>query len=260
MEKMALKQLSVDDVAAEFWGIVERDLFDYFFFIYDWRLARNRTQIFLAMKEKAIVGSMLIYDGNIVQLRGDNEAVKFLLCDLASEKIDVQVPVECENMLIEKYPHFNLKKKITLMNLKKGQEQANTNINPQPLHVTDAEAVAHLMHTCYPEMWSGISEQNISALINAPQAVWLGVKVAGELATFGYATKTPLVSHITWIATNPKHQRRGYATSIINSLLKEILTFSEAALIYVVEDNEVAKHIYTKAGFKPYKHYIFIKT
>jgi len=243
-----------------FWDIVRRDYADYYFFIFDWLLQKQRTQIFLAIEANVIVGLMLIYDGYIVQLRGEAAAIRFLLANLTLQKVDVQVPSGCGNLLLEKYPHFELKENIILMKVKKGQEQSNVTVEPQPLNAADAPAVAELMHVCYPEMWSEISAEQVEVLMAAKEAIWLGIKVDGKLAAFGYAVQTPKVSHVTWIATHPRYQRRGYASSIVSSLVKECLVLSEEAIIYVVEDNIVAKHIYQKAGFTPYKSYVFLKT
>jgi len=206
-----------------------------------------------------IVGSMLIFNGAVVQVRGDAGAVAFLLSNLQLENVNVQVPVDCEDLLLAKYPTPLLKEHITLMTIKRGEEHLNFSLQPKQLVLQDASAVVKLMHQCYPEMWSDITTEDVSSKMAAKEAVWLGIKAGGELAAFGYATKMSRVSHLTWIATSPSHQRRGYASSIFSALLKEVLSYSEAALIYVDERNIAAKHIYASVGFKPHTQYFYAK-
>ena len=116
------------------------------------------------------------------------------------------------------------------------------------------------MRESYPKMWSEISAESVKALIAVKEAVWLGIKQDGKLVAFGYAMLTPKVSHVTWIATSPRHERKGYATSIVSALAKECLAAAEAAIIYVMDDNNAAKGIYCKVGFRPYKSYFFVRT
>ncbi|MCL5876314.1 MAG: GNAT family N-acetyltransferase [Candidatus Bathyarchaeota archaeon] len=72
-------------------------------------------------------------------------------------------------------------------------------------------------------------------------------------------TLTPKVSHVTWIATSPQHENKGYATSTVSMLVKECLSAAETTIIYVMDDNASANCVYAKVGFKPYKSYFFLK-
>lgn len=248
------------DLEPQFWSIVKQDYCDYYFFIYDWLLEMERTQIFLALEDDAVAGLMVIYNGSIAQLRGEASAVQLMLTNLTRDVVDVQVPQDCESLLLKKYPAFKLKAHVTLMSLKKGEEQPSIKVEPQRLTVADAQEITALMHESYPEMWSDIPVENVRALMTAKEAVWLGIKWQGKLTSFGYAMLTPKVSHVTWIATCPQFENRGYATSIASALIKECLAASEEAIIYVMDDNAVAKRVYLKTGFRPYKSYFFVKT
>lgn len=259
MNRLTLKTLT-PELEPQFWALAESDFFGHYFYFYDWQMQREKTQIYLAMDCGSIVGSMLVFNGSIVQLRGATDAVAFLLSNLQLEKAEVQVPADSEDLLLAKFPLFCFKVQITLMTITRGEERLTFSVQPEPLTKADAVAVADLMRQCSPEIWSEITPDAVSAKMAANEAVWLGIKVGGELAAFGYAMKAPKVSHLTWIATSPNYRCRGYATSIVSALLKEVLSCSEAALIYVIEDNEVAKRVYTSAGFTPHSQYVFTKT
>ena len=53
------------------------------------------------------------------------------------------------------------------------------------------------------------------------------------------------------------YRNRGYATSIVSALAKEIFRKNELALIHVKKDNVAAYNVYKKVGFKPYKKYLY---
>ncbi len=259
MNRLTLKPLT-PELEPQFWALAESDFFGHYFYFYDWMMQREKTQIYLAMDCGSIVGSMLVFDGGIVQLRGGTDAVVFLLSNLQLEKADVQVPADCEDLLLAKFPLFCFKTHMTLMTINRGEERLTFLVQPESLTNADAVSVAELMRECCPEMWREITPDAVSAKMASNEAVWLGIKVGGELTAFGYAMKASKVSHLTWIATRPNYRRRGYATSIVSALLKEVLSCSDGALIYVIKDNEVANRIYTSAGFKPHSQYVFTKT
>jgi predicted GNAT family acetyltransferase len=245
---------------ARFWDIVKQDYCDYYFFIYDWLRVKDRSQIFLALEAEKVAGLMLIYEGNIVHLRGEDTAVRFMLESLKLDNVDVQVPLSCESALLEKYPRYKLKARINLLKLTRGKESLSFKVMPQKLTAIDSLQIALLMNKCYPEMWGGITSDNIRILMSSSsETVWLGIKHEDKLVSFGYATLTPEVNHVTWIATVPEHENKGYATSIVSALVKECLAVAGTTIIYVMEDNAPANRVYLKVGFRLYKSYVFEK-
>jgi hypothetical protein len=243
-----------------FWRIVEKDYCDYYFFIYDWLLQRSKTKIFLALEGDAVSGLMVVFDGHIVQMRGEAEAIKFMLKDLQLMPADVQVPSKFENLLTAKYPTAKLKAHITIMRLKRGQQNLSITVEPEKLIPEDASEIAELMHEANPSLWGGITAKGVAALFSAKEALWLGIKLGGKLASFGYAMLTPKMCHISWIATQSSNEGKGYATSIVSGLVRSCLDVADGAVIYVKDDNAVAKAIYSKVGFRSYKSYVFVRT
>lgn len=249
-----------DKLEHSYWKMVKQDYCDYYFFIYDWLLQREKTKVVLALEQDAIVGAMVIYDESIVQVRGEPEAVRTLLGILELKKVDVQAPANCEGILLETFPSFRQKESVVLMTLGRGQERLNVKVKPTVLGPSDAEEIALLMKQSYPEMWSEISAEQVGNMFSADYACWLGIKQQGRLVSFGYATLTPQVSHVTWIATSEQWRNKGYASSIVSALVKECLNKASTAMIYVMDNNKMAKGIYARVGFKPYKSYTFLRT
>jgi ribosomal protein S18 acetylase RimI-like enzyme len=145
------------------------------------------------------------------------------------------------------------------MQLKIGQENLAITTQPQSLNIQDAAEIAELMHICYPKMWSEIPKEAVETILAYKEATFLGIKDGDKLAAFGYVMLTPKVSHVTWIGTNPQYERRGYATSIVSSLIQESQQMADTAIIYVMNDNTTANGVYSHVGFRPYKEYAFIK-
>lgn len=203
---------------------------------------------------------MIIYAGIFAQLRGNRMAVAFMFKSLPHRLKEVQVPLDCQDLLKERFPSAQLVTTVTLMRLERGNQNLIVSAKPEALTASDAGDIADLMHQCYPQMWSDIQKEAIQTLFNAKETLLLGIRNQGVLAAFGYAKRTPTVSHVTWIGTRREHERRGYATSIVSSLVKACLEISDTAIIYVMSDNAVACHVYSRVGFVPYMQYAFAKT
>jgi ribosomal protein S18 acetylase RimI-like enzyme len=255
--------LEIIEVTAElerrFLDVVERDYCDYYFFIYDWLLQRSKTRFYMALEGGDVAGLMVVFDCRIAQLRGNRAAVATLLNDLDPQVMDVQVPVECEDLLSANYPRPKLKAHVTLLHVPRGKAQLSIPQKPERLTARDAVEVAQIMHESAVELWADISAEGVTQLFSARAALWLGIRRDGKLVASGYAMLTHTVCHVTWIATKPSYTRLGYATSIVSALVEACLAVAEAAVIYVMDENSTAKEIYSKIGFRPYKSYVFVK-
>lgn len=248
-----------EDWEQVFWAHVNQDPLDFYFFIFDWKFKREQTKIFLALdKRDSVAGLMVIYNGCIVQVRGTREAVRLLLDKIDIEEVVVQAPLGCEDVVVARFPVFEQKTTPILLFLKKGEEKIKVTTEPEKLSVDDADEIAELMHETNPEFWSVITAESIVETF--AEASWVGIRREGKLVAFGKAVSTPPVSHVAWIATREDYQNKGYATSILSALLKELLESSSTVLIYVLSDNVAAMQVYSKVGFKPYKRYFYVKT
>lgn len=241
-----------------FWDHVNENPLNYYHFIFDWKLRRDQTKILMAMEDDRIEGLMLIYRDCIVQLRGNREAVKMLLGLLTLEKVEVQAPLECEDLILAKYVRPMVKEEMILMSLTKGNENIQVTTPSTRLSSDDAEEVLELMRKADPSWWGEMQLDNLRMTMR--EAFWLGIKQDKTVVSVGMTRLVSFASNIGVAATREEYRNRGYATSIVSELVREILTISPTAIIHVIKGNAPAIHAYSKVGFKPYKTYLSIRT
>jgi len=240
-----------------FWDYVNEDLLNHYFFILDWKLHRDQTKILMAMEDEMIKGLMLIYRDYVVQLRGNRDAVKMLLGLLSLEKVELQAPLDCKDLVLAKYDSPKVKEEMILMSLTKGDENIQTTTSPARLSSNDAEDVLELMRKADPLWWGEMQLDNLRRALQG--AFWLGIKQDGMVVSVGMTRLVSFASNIGVAATREEYRNRGYATSIVSELVREILTISPIAIIHVISDNAPAICTYSKVGFKPYKTYLSIR-
>lgn len=238
--------------------INSQDPYDYFFFIADKKFCPKQTEIYLAVNDtQKICGLMLIFDGFIVQLRGSRQAVKLLLESLKMEKVELSAPINCRNLVSQKYPLPFEDGTMVLMLLKKGNEKLEVTEHTEKLGLECAEEIADLLRQADPRIWGQVTAEDLKAIFK--QTIWLGIRKNGKLVSLGISSIPDQGSHIIWVATQKNYQNKGYATSIVSSLL-EILLKNGYAIIFTLSSNLPAIKTYTKIGFEPYRSYAYIKT
>ena len=127
-----------DETEPMFWSYVNRDPLNYFFFITDWTQHREKTKIWLAIERKEVSGSLLVFGDFIVQFRGSREAVQALLKCVEFDKVDLQAPPDCEDIVREKFKP-SVRQDMVLMRLNRSKEHIQIIETPIRLSVEDAE-------------------------------------------------------------------------------------------------------------------------
>jgi hypothetical protein len=111
----------------DFLRYVTQDPLDYYFFILDWKLYRDKTKFLLALERNKIKGVMLIYKDYIVQLRGSRNAIEMLLNHLDLKKVSLTLPEGYEDLVLRNYKPL-ISGKVILMCLKRGEEKNSDKI------------------------------------------------------------------------------------------------------------------------------------
>jgi len=239
-----------------FWKHVLGDVPNYYFFILDWKLNKDKTKILLAIEDETIIGLMLIYNERNVHIRGSPEAAKLLMNEVDLEKAEFQVPIQHEAIVLKKYKP-STRHEMILMTLQRGDENLHIRHLIEKLGSSEAEEIADLLGEEFPE-WGEFTGDRIRERLKN-NVLFLGIEEDEKIASIGNTRIVDFGSNIGMVVTRKSHRGRGYATSIVSALLKEILQGSKLALIHVLSDNPSAIQVYTKVGFKPYKTYAFIR-
>ncbi len=250
-----MKLLPLDsDLEPLFWKHVYQDVPHHYFFILDMKHDRSSTEITLALSQQnRIEGMMMIYTRSIVQLRGNVEAAKALLAKLDMKKAEIQGLETHRALILDKFKKAKRTLELVLMTLRRGAETPQIKHPVVKLSTADAEGIAALMRHGDPEWWGETASRQIAERMN--RRLWLGIRVDGQLVSIGGATLDDWGSNIATVVTHEKHRNRGYATSVVSSIVEQILQKSNLALIHVESNNPPAIRAYTKVGFKPYRRY-----
>jgi predicted GNAT family acetyltransferase len=109
-------------------------------------------------------------------------------------------------------------------------------------------------------MWAEMTAEKVKILTSPKETLVLGIRHEDRLVAFGSAMLTPKVGLVCWLGTSELFRRQGYCVSIISALVREGLKNADFMAIHVLENNPVAKRLYEKVGFKPYRSYVLLKT
>jgi ribosomal protein S18 acetylase RimI-like enzyme len=256
-----LRVVALDEATEElFWNHVNSDMLDFFWFVYDWKMFRDKTRIWLALDGERVDGLLLVHGDFVIQFRGSREAVKHLL-DYAPifSEAEIQAPLDCEDIVTSKYSSGR-KYHLMVMHLRKGEENIQISTEPVRLEVENAKEIGALLRGTDPVWWGDMTTERVATSLK--EIYWIGIKQKdGLIVSAGCTRLTELgVCNIGVVATREGYRNRGYATSIVSVLVEEILKSSHTAIIHVLADNPSAIRAYTKTGFKPHKTYLAIRT
>ncbi len=245
-----------EDLEKNFGKYTHRDPLDCYFFIHDYNQHKALSEFHLVINEREeILGISLNYMSHVMQLRGTEAAIRLMLEELNIGNAFLQIPVEYEKVALCKHPSFSSKVTITLMSIKKGQENIKISTTPEKLSVEDSTEIFNLLNQTNLASWHRAAEEVRSRF---EDSLWVGVRESGKLVSAGAVRLNDYGSLIGPIVTLESYRNRGYATSVVSDLVREALKISSTPAISVKSDNLPAIRIYSSVGFEPYKSYLFL--
>jgi ribosomal protein S18 acetylase RimI-like enzyme len=143
------------------------------------------------------------------------------------------------------------------MHMKRGEERIQKRHETTELSEDHAERIADIMKTVYPVFWGDTTAESI--LESMDRIYWIGIERQGRIVSIANTQFADFGSNIGVVATDEAFRNKGYATSVVSSLVAKILERSDTALIHVLASNDPAIHVYEKVGFKPFKSYLLMK-
>ena len=169
---------------------------------------------------------MLIYKRSIVQLRGTKPAFEKLLEGIDLKKIELDTEIEHRDIVREKYQIVR-EHELLLMRLRRGEEQLAATDDVIELKPERAGEIAALMRSAKPEFWGDMNAERIAASMN--RNLWLRIIIDDRLVSVGNTFLTDIASNIHTVATDESYRNKGYATSVVSALVREILQANNLA-------------------------------
>ena len=108
------------------------------------------------------------------------------------------------------------------------------------------EEIASFMNFTDPVFWGDRRPEDI--LIDENNLIF-GIFQDGKLISITSFWKYQEVGYITVVGTHPDYQNKGYASSLVSSVLKHLFQKAKQCLITVRVNNPPAIHTYEKLGF-----------
>jgi len=239
-----------------FLDILRDDPVEYFFLDLDYRYERESARFLLALDGDEIRGMLLVYKGKVAHAKGDREAIGLLLDSIQISPVELLVPFEHRDLVIERF-EFPTDWVLVAMSLDKGKESPSVTTAPERLTVADAGDIAILVSEGQPDYWRHVKKEDIEETFK--RRTWFGIREGGRLVSAGMTWPMRPVSNIFTVVTSEGSRNRGYATSTVSALLKEVFSVSEKAMINVHEGNAPAQKVYSRVGFRPCGRYFHIK-
>lgn len=244
------------DQEARFLEHVHGNPLEYYFYILDWEFNREDSKFLIAREGEDIRGIMLIYKTHVAQFRGSREAVEALFPHLELRKTDIIIPLGMEDIPLRTYESTE-QHELVLMHLDTGNERTSKTHETEESTAEDADAIARLMRETLPEFWGEETGEKIKESME--KTFWLAAKDGDKIVSVGNTFFADFGSNIGVVTTHEAYRNKGYATSIVSSLVEEIFQRSDKALIHVFADNHPAVRAYSKVGFGPFNSYVLIK-
>lgn len=85
----------------------------------------------------------------------------------------------------------------------------------------------------------------------AEMGSYIGIRHSGQLiAMAGERLHLSGYTEISAVCTHPGHRGRGYASSLVSTLVRSIIAGNEIPFLHVASDNKSAASVYEKLGFR----------
>lgn len=219
------------------------------FTLYDLKNARERTEIWIASKNQRN-GYLIQFDKKIVHTHGDSECLPHLL-----EKIDAReakFAIEPQHLAEVQKLYVPVKAsdaatlgKITtylIMTVKAKDFHPSITHNVTNVCTHDLGDILNDSREEYGEKVRQAQRSGVAFGVREYQH-WISVAVVPEIVED--------VGFIRGVYTAPAFRGKGFSTSTVSALARELFRLRLQPGLWVAKDNVPARRVYEKIGFKP---------
>jgi ribosomal protein S18 acetylase RimI-like enzyme len=192
-------------------------------------------------------GMLLSWKDRRIQLRGSPESLELLLKDKTYTPISITGFEEHKELIATHFSEYTREIGLYRMDMRRTQHKSREKYEFTVLSQEYKADIANLMRTTDPVYWGSRKPEDI--LIDENN-IFYGIFDQNQIVCITSLWNYEEVGYITIVGTHPDYWNKGYASSLVSSVLKILFQDKKQCLITVRVDNPPAIHVYEKLGFK----------
>lgn len=238
-----------EDSEQKFMRSIRKNKLLHIFTLYDLKNAREKTEIWIASKNQRS-GYLIQFDKKIVHTHGDSECLPHLL-----EKIDVReakFAIEPQHLaeVQELYVPTGASDAVSLGKI---TTYLIMTVKAQDFHPSVMHNVTNVCTDDLSDISTDLGEE-YEEKIRQAQSSGLAFGVREDQRWVSVAVVPEIIEEIGFIRgvyTAPAFRGKGFSTSTVSALVKELFRLRLQPGLWVAEGNVPACKVYEKIGFKP---------
>jgi len=241
------------DIEGQFLRFLNQDRINHFYAIYNLRYLRESTLVWVALRDRTILGYLLEYTPRkILSIRGDASCVAVLLGATSLTEPEFNIELSHLSVVDKLYEPIDpsdpttVGKISTFLTMKIDKETFNPIIKHRVkrLGIDDLDAASECLNMDRNQIEEMMQRGAAFGIYKKRKMVSLAAspEILKDLAI------------IRGVQTVPSFRNRGYATSACSALVSDLINQNKKVMLYVSKDNQAAIRAYEKIGFKKTYH------
>ncbi len=236
----------------EFLFFLKKDKLLHIFTFYDLRNARDKTEIWIASRNKRS-GYLIQFDKKIIHTHGNSECLPQLLKKIDAHEAKFAIEPQHLAQVEKLYAPTKASDAASLgnittyliMSVRTQDFQPSITHHVKKVNANDLDDIFRDLGEEYGEKVQQAQSSGVAFGVHAENR-WVSVAVVPEIIEE--------VGFIRGVYTAPAFRGKGFSTSTVSALVKELLKSRVEPGLWVAEDNAPAVRVYEKIGFKPSKN------
>lgn len=236
----------------EFLFSLKKNKLIHIFTLFDLKNARSKTEIWIATRSQES-GYLIQFDRKIIHTHGNSECICELLANINLH--EAKFAIEPQHLAqVEKFytptqasdaaSSGNITKYL-IMNISTQDFHPSNTHNAKKVSPNDLDDISKHLGEEYGEKVRQAQISGVAFGVRAKKR-WVSVAVVPEIIEE--------VGFIRGVYTTPAFRGKGFSTSTVSALVKELFRLRAEPGLWVAEDNAPAVRVYKRLGFKPSKN------
>ncbi len=221
------------------------------FTLFDLKNARDKTEIWIATCNKRR-GYLIQFDKKIIHTHGDSECLPQLLKKIDAQEAKFAIEPQHLTQVEELYVPTKASDAASLgnittylvMNIRTQDFKPSTTHQVTKVTAKDLDDIFRDLGEEYGEKVQQAQNSGIAFGVRLEKR-WISVAIVPEIIEE--------IGFIRGVYTDPAFRGKGFSTSTMSTLVKELFRLHVKPALWVAEDNAPAVRVYKKIGFKPSK-------